>query len=261
MDLLSHVVPVLEKLERLRAIDRQCQAFGAGSHQYVLRPRALAADLDAAEHRLGVHLPPSLRDYYSEVADGGAGPNYGLLSAADVKGLRPAIPYPGAAALRRLDPDAGKWRPDYFEVPREAITGLLAVIEEGCGHRTCLVATATPGGPGVGSVVYASNDGCVVDTDLTLPELFHQWLDGEPAMFEFVRAAMAAGKTFAQVESEFDAKFGARNAGDRIASIANVPKPESLFGPGGNSRFHGASQFPWYDRVLREWQARAPSDR
>lgn len=250
--------PVLAKLERLRAVDRQCQAFGASKHGYTLRPPASAGEIRAAEERLGVALPPVLRSYYAEVANGGAGPHYGLLSARELEGLRPTVPYPGADALRRLDPGAGELpsNPEYFEAPEEAITGLIAVIEQGCGHRTCLVATAAAAGLPVGGVVDVSCDGYVVDTNLTLPDLYHQWLDGELAVFAAVREAMAAGATFAQIQEDLKTRFGRHDAGDRVASIADVRKPESLFGPGGNTTFHGATQFPWYEKVLRAWQAK-----
>ena len=249
--------PILAKLERLRALDKQCQGFGAWRHRYRVRPPASAEDIRAAEGRVGVPLPQALRSYYTDVGDGGAGPFYGLLPGRALEGLRPAVPYPGADVLRKLDPDAGKLpsNPDYFEAPEEAITGLVAVVEQGCGHRTCLVATPAAGGLPVGTVVDVSNDGYVIDTGLTLADLYHQWLDKELTAFEAVRDWMEAGKTFGEIQGHLAARFGRHDAGDRIASIADVRKPESLFGPGGNTRFHGASQFPWYEQVLLEWQA------
>jgi len=44
--------------------------------------------------------------------------------------------------------------------------------------------------------------------------------------------------------------------GDRIASFADVPFPEELFGTVHWKIHHGATQFPWYQNVLEEWQAK-----
>src|SRR5438128_11966796 len=49
-----------------------------------LPARATAAALDQAEWLLGLPLPALLRRVYLEVADGGFGPEGGLLSAADM---------------------------------------------------------------------------------------------------------------------------------------------------------------------------------
>jgi hypothetical protein len=49
-----------------------------------LPPAATAAALDQAEAQLGVPLPGLLRRLYLEVADGGFGPDGGLMSVADV---------------------------------------------------------------------------------------------------------------------------------------------------------------------------------
>src|SRR5262249_57396808 len=72
---------VLEKLEQLKAIDKQCQAFGARTHRYILWPCLRPDEIERVEQQLGVKLPESLRMFYLEAGDGGAGPNYGHLPA------------------------------------------------------------------------------------------------------------------------------------------------------------------------------------
>ena len=252
---------ILDKLDRLRALDRRFQAFGAETHRYALRPRASESTVAAAERKLGVSLPDDLRRFYTEVADGGAGPHYGLLPAASLRNpLKAAAPFPGAAALRALDPDAGRdpSYPDYFEAPHEAIAGLLPIIEEGCGHRVCLVATPAPDGAGVpcGAVVYVSCDGYVVETRQSLADLYHEWLDRELTHFHAVRDLMAAGKSLDEIEAELRDRHHCHFAADYVSSIADVAKPGSLFGTRGARTYHWAKQKPWFEQVLRAWQAR-----
>lgn len=245
---------IVDKLRRLKATDRQCQVFGAGTHRYFLRPCLSAKDTDAAERRLGIVLPFALRTFYAGVGNGVAGPYYGLKPAAQLRGYRPAENYPGIEEYRQVAAAAGM-PPDergYFEMSHEAMAGLLSVIEQGCGQEVCLIAT----GANTGNVVYVSAEGYVAETKMTLIDIYAEWLDGEIERFEAVRALMADGKSFKQIESEMITRFQQYNAGDRIASIADVPKPANLFGEGNHQIHHGAMQYPWYERVLKEWQRR-----
>jgi hypothetical protein len=245
---------VVSKLKRLKAIDCQCQAFGAETHRYLLRPGLSANAIDPVERRLGVELPRALRDFYTEVGDGVAGPYYGLKPAAELSGYRPAEEYPGIEVFKQAATAEGIPPDDqgYFEMSHEALGGLLSIIEEGCGHEVCLIAS----GPRNGNIVYVSADGYVVETETTLVHIYAEWLDREIDRFEAVRSLMSAGKSFEQIQNEMIARFREYNAGDRIASIANVPKPAKMFGEGNHRIYHGATQHPWYETVLQEWQRR-----
>ena len=70
--------PLIEELRR-----RSADADGAVDLRFSdsarPAPPAGADELDAAEGRLGFALPESLRTVYSQVANGGFGPGYGLL--------------------------------------------------------------------------------------------------------------------------------------------------------------------------------------
>jgi hypothetical protein len=48
------------------------------------QPPVSAAKVAEAEERLGFELPPLVRDLYTQVADGGYGPGYGLVSLAEM---------------------------------------------------------------------------------------------------------------------------------------------------------------------------------
>jgi hypothetical protein len=244
----------LDKLGRLKAIDRQCQAFGADTHRYLLRPCLAATAIEGVERRMGVALPPALRRFYTEAGDGIAGPYYGLRPAAKLTGYRPSASYPGVAVFRQVAAAEGMPSDEggYFEMTHEALAGLLSIIDEGCGHEVCLIAT----GPQTGNVVHVSADGYVVETEATLIDLYTEWLDREIERFETVRALMSAGKTFAQIRDEMVVRFQEYNAGDRIVSVADVPKPAVLFGEGNHRIYHGATQDPWYENILKDWQQR-----
>ena len=246
---------ILEKLNCLKGIDRQFQAFGASTHRYVLYPVASLKAVEATELELGARLPETLRSFYLNVGDGVAGPNYGLNRLGLLKSYRPAEAYPGVATLRQLAKDEGYALDEesaYFELSHDALSGLVAIIEEGCGHRTCLVTT----GDSTGNVIYVSADGCVSETRKTMLDVYDEWLNRELERFEAVSRLMLAGYTYEQIDREMVTSYQDHSAGDRIVSIANVQKPTSLFGEGNHRIYHGATQFPWYERTLMDWQRR-----
>ena len=71
---------------------------------------------------------------------------------------------------------------------------------------------------------------------------------------------MDSGASLAEINQAVRGKFESYDAEDIIVSIADVEKPAALFGNGGNRIYHGATQTPWYEKVLREWrEARATS--
>ena len=235
---------VLEKLTQLKGVDRQCQAFGADVHGYALRHSLARADLEKVERKVGP-LPDALREFYVQVADGVAGPYYGLFPAAELSGYRPLDQYPGIEALRQAALDAG-WKEDARPLlpPREVLAGLISIIDEGCGREVCLVANGTA----AGRVAYLEANGYFIETDITLVQLYERWLDNELSMFRAVESHMRAGASYSQIQLEMP------GAGDLIASIANVEKPAAIFGVPGARTYHGATQFPWYESVLKEWQ-------
>jgi len=246
---------VLEKLERLKAIDKQCQAFGARTHRYILWPCLRPDEIERVEQQLGVKLPESLRMFYLEAGNGGAGPNYGLLPAYELWGHRADRPYPGIEKIRQA---AEHFDEGYFEAPLEVLAGLLAVINEGCGLYTCLVTA----GPLQGNVVHVSGDGFVDETNLTLPGHYEQWLDRELNLFGTVESLMRSGASYAAIHEKMVAQFEDWFAGSRISSIANVGKPAKLFGTGDIDSGSGATHNQWYEKVLKKWQrANVPSSR
>ena len=210
--------------------------------------------LQLQEMRLGFALPEPLRAFYTEISNGGVGAANGLFPAEPLEGYRPTEPYPGVEFYRQLAADLGN-PPDeegYFEIPHKNFTGLVSIVDLGCGHEGCLV---TSGKIDVGWVT-VSADGCVYESNETMVEWFESSLDEEIERFEVLEELMYAGRSYEQINSEMWARFGGSHVGDRIASFADVPFPEELFGTIYCKTHHGATQFPWYRNVLKEWQAK-----
>ncbi|MFE0462141.1 SMI1/KNR4 family protein [Kitasatospora sp. NPDC058965] len=141
---------VRERVAALAAADFGHERFGAADHGYRLRLALGEEAVREFEQRHGVRLPVSYRSFVTQVADGGAGPDHGVLGLLEepadeetalhgerADALRPgflATPFPHSAARPR--------RAGY------ALTGSLVIGESGCGQFSRLVVT----GPAAGQV-------------------------------------------------------------------------------------------------------------
>jgi hypothetical protein len=239
-----------KKIEQLAALDKQRQVFGASNHDYHLYNTLTEDDIATFEDWLGARFPEELRAFYREVGNGVAGPHYGLLEAHSVRGYRPAEPYTEAATLRGMSGDGSESTSEYFEISHDQITGLIVTIEAGCGHEICLVTT----GARAGEVVHVSLEGYVQETGENLVQTYNEWLDRELGKFDLVVGLMRSGATLEEINAAVNEKYESYDAEDVIVSIADVEKPAELFGTGGSRIYHGATQTPWYESVLREWR-------
>lgn len=243
---------IFTKLERLLNLDNQLQVFGASNHQYYLADPVSEEELASLEYRLRAVLPAELRDFYLNWGNGVVGPHYGLRPIEDLEGYRAGEAYTDAARLRSLAIDQGEATEsdEYVAIERAQLTGLIVVIDEGCGHELCLVTN----GPRSGEVVNVSADGYIHEMGRTLIQTYEQWVDRELGKFEMVRDLMDSGALLEEINQAVRGKFESYDAEDIIVSIADVEKPAALFGSGGSKIYHGATQTPWYEKVLREWR-------
>lgn len=101
-------------------------------------PPATDDDLETAETRLGFALPPLLRRVYSELANGGVGPGYGLIGAG-----------PGGARDdlgETIDDIYERWRrPDDDDALWSWPEGLLVIAGWGCAVYSCVDCTTADG--------------------------------------------------------------------------------------------------------------------
>jgi hypothetical protein len=126
--------------------DRFRSVFGSESpvgHEYVLHPPLPEASLGAFESRCGVRLPAAYRAFLSTVADGGAGPSYGLLPfVRAIAGRRsPAAPFPYTTkdARRVMTRRVSGREPYAFAGTGDDAPGIVALCDDGCGWTTYLV--------------------------------------------------------------------------------------------------------------------------
>jgi len=146
---------------KLRAAARGLfQPFGVESHGFRRRRRLAGPQVAAFEGRYAVTLPPEYRAFVTGVANGGAGPAYGLYSLAESVSKEPRgrvaddflrTPFRHRHAYNPLDDPklASFWRRvdegdiDIEEDPRYLYqtAGTLVLCHEGCGVLHLLVVT------------------------------------------------------------------------------------------------------------------------
>lgn len=93
-------------------------------------PPATLAEVDAAEVALGFAIPPLLRRLYTEVGNGGFGPNYGL------EGVPTTPPVPDAANIVTLY-EAYNWEPPPEHPAHVWPPGWVPLIGGGCNTIEC----------------------------------------------------------------------------------------------------------------------------
>ncbi|WP_328889958.1 SMI1/KNR4 family protein [Streptomyces sp. NBC_00316] len=126
--------------------------FAAGHHGYRLRSPLTEQRVQALEREYGVRLPGSYRSFLTDVADGGAGPHYGVLGLTEeldeadaVHGTREesrlagflSVPFPHTRAW----PGPGRAGSAGYSVQ-----GSLVIAEQGCGMFSRLVVTGESAG-------------------------------------------------------------------------------------------------------------------
>lgn len=83
-----HYEKIAEILERAHRIDRKCELFGASGHQYKLNPPLEAAVVRSIEEAYQFTFPKDYFQFITQVANGGAGPDYGIMQFEDSLGRR-----------------------------------------------------------------------------------------------------------------------------------------------------------------------------
>jgi hypothetical protein len=101
--------------------DPHRRRFGASKHDYRMRPPLPLTRLEAIERELDVRFPDDYREYV-QIADGGAGPYYGLMPLDH--------PVQLACARGTFDPDAAG---------RALYDGTVGLAHLGCGYIAFLV--------------------------------------------------------------------------------------------------------------------------
>lgn len=165
--------------------------FGSDGHGWRARPPISEEEVAAFEARHGVVLPADYRWFLTQVADGGAGPYYGLYSLREAyeeaqwNTLGPlASPFPLTEA----------WAPATEEEARPPglYDGVLYLAHHGCGMWSMLVVS----GAARGTVWddFDTTDGGWAPTGQTFAEWFEAWLDEALAVVARYGQELAAAR-------------------------------------------------------------------
>ncbi len=193
---------IKEKLARITTEDNTLSLFAAKSHRYQMHPPLPAATVRALEREFGVRFPEDHVDFLMRVAEGGAGPSYGLhpLRRACHVGMGKAFPFPTESNPER-NPAAGHelaeeeedkywanhWvRSDHgWSTP--SFRGCIALSDHGCASVSYLVITGKE--QGVVWDFHGGGDGMWHPSGMTFLPWYEAWLDGA------LRRVVAAGRS------------------------------------------------------------------
>ena len=191
------------KLNKLKEMDKNFAVFGSNSHEYEQNPPLSEAEVAAYETANVIRLPDEYRQYLTHVANGGAGPFYGLMAlddndknivdlskrsefARNAPVCMDDILYARAEALTADVEDEDEVEKMYDDIIGEAYTkanyGITYLAHEGCGMYSVLVVN----GDEYGNVWYMDFANDAGAFPLTSPktgeamhffEWFEIWLD------------------------------------------------------------------------------------
>ena len=145
----SRIARMVEKLAKIKALDRDFRLFGAERHRYELNEPLTNARLDDFEKRYRILLPPDYRLFLSKMGNGGAGPFYGIVELenslyTDMEHRRedektdPSLPFPHTAPQYMFDAEAAGAGFDEEEFYAQwhdpvHVRGILRICNFGCG--------------------------------------------------------------------------------------------------------------------------------
>jgi len=141
--------------------DTQLKVFGAESHKYRFNPTLSESYILQFEEAHEIHLPDDYRMFLKEVANGGAGPHYGMYrledyyqsrfydgSDANYIGkdfLKTPFPYTKSNPLKPLDPSyrdeiaENLTDEEYAKEFSKNFSGAITLAHQGCGYYDMLI--------------------------------------------------------------------------------------------------------------------------
>ena len=153
---MTRLAQIRAKLNLLQELDAGFSVFGADSHRYKMNSPLTEAEITSFETKNNLRLPEEYREYLTQIANGGAGPFYGLM-ALEENGrgkTSPAEPFPltGDQPVFLLELYEEHEEPDEIieKVYEETQRGVSYLSHEGCGMYSVLVIN----GPEYGHVWY-----------------------------------------------------------------------------------------------------------
>ena len=161
MNVIKNIKKLKQDLITLTKKDTQLKVFGAESHRYRLNPTLSKSYILQFEETHEIHLPDDYRIFLKEVANGGAGPNYGMYRLEDYYQsrfrsgsdagyvgkdfLKTPFPYTKSNQLKPLDPsdeddaDDGLSDEEYGKKFIKKFSGAITLSHQGCGYYDMLI--------------------------------------------------------------------------------------------------------------------------
>jgi len=141
--------------------DTQLKVFGAESHKYRFNPTLSESYILQFEETHEINLPDDYRMFLKEVANGGAGPHYGMYKLEDYYQsrsydgsdanyiekdfLKTPFPYTKSNPLKPLDPsdedevDGELSDEEYGKKFIKNFSGAITLAHQGCGYYDMLI--------------------------------------------------------------------------------------------------------------------------
>jgi hypothetical protein len=194
---MERIETIRKKLHELIVKDTEFKIFCAekswNGHEYKLNPCLTISGIKKFEKNLNIELPKEYKEFLTTIANGGAGPcyglydlNYGISCQAryfDEKDQKPNIflapfPYSNKEVLSKID-DSKTIIDDNIEIfeKKHPTTGLIFLSEYGCGGYYVLVVN----GEQYGKVWFYHSDGflnpcCIKGKQLKFFDWYEYWL-------------------------------------------------------------------------------------
>lgn len=184
-------------LKQAHCIDQKCELFGASRHQYKLNPPINAEVARSVEETYQFTFPEDYFQFITQVANGGAGPDYGIMPFEDSlmsgaynnfqeaykRSLKtpfaPRPMLPEEAESSSFSKEAYQQNPDKFfiyEKEDDAICdtdGFFVLGTHGCQWDFGLVVS----GQRKGQIFTTDNEGAYFFRAYSFYEFYRQWLD------------------------------------------------------------------------------------
>lgn len=184
-------------LEQARRIDPKCELFGASQHQYKLNPPVSEAAVRAAEEKFCFELPEDYVQFITKIANGGAGPDYGIMRFEEsfMTGVRRDFQEAYRCSLKKpfiprrmmreevedyaFPPNAYEENPDKYFVCRKedddicGTDGFFLLGTHGCQWDFGLIVS----GKRRGQVFDTDNEGAYAFSAGSFYEFYRRWLD------------------------------------------------------------------------------------
>jgi hypothetical protein len=189
----DRVMRIAAKLQT--AVRGKFQPFGVEGHEFRLAPPLTERQVAAIERRYAIELPAEYRSFITRVANGGAGPAYGMYSLEAALTREPGgavpddflrTPFPHTEAYNpEKDPEVETFGQQLrsgeiteCEIEHQehyATSGTLELCHEGCGYLHFLVVT----GPARGQMWLDArcSEGGFLPLGVGFFDWYEQWLD------------------------------------------------------------------------------------